>query len=42
MSDDPPCEMNGSGMPVTGMSEMAIPTFTTTWKASIAATPPAA
>src|SRR5207245_2021390 len=33
--------MNGSGMPVIGMSEIAIPTFTTIWNASIVATPPA-
>ena len=35
MSDDPPCEMNGSGIPVTGMRLIAMPMFTMTWNDSI-------
>src|SRR2546428_17303 len=38
-SDEPPCEMNGSGIPVTGMRLIAMPTLTTSWKASIENTP---
>jgi len=41
MSDDPPCEMKGSGMPVTGMRLIAMPMFTTSWKESIEKTPAA-
>ena len=38
-SDAPPWLMNGSGMPVTGISPMTIPTFTNTWNSSIDASP---
>ena len=40
-SDEPPCEMNGNGMPVTGIRLIAMPTLTTTWNASIENTPAA-
>ena len=39
ISDAPPCVMNGSGIPVTGMIPMTIPTFTNTWNRSIDASP---
>ena len=31
--------MNGSGMPVTGMMPMVMPTFSKIWNTSIASTP---
>ena len=39
MSDDAPCEMKGGEIPVTGMREIAVPTFTMLWNASVDATP---
>ena len=38
-SDAPPLLMKGSGMPVTGMIPMTIPTFTNTWNRSMEARP---
>lgn len=37
--EDPPLDRNGSGMPMTGISPMTIPTLTKRWRKSIPATP---
>ena len=35
-SAEPPYEMNGSGMPITGISPIVMPTLTNTWNTIIA------
>ncbi len=37
--DEPPYEMNGSGMPVTGIMPRLMPTFSNTWKPIMQRTP---
>lgn len=39
--DDPPDEMNGSGLPVVGKTPMALPMFKNAWATSMIESPPA-
>ena len=41
ITEEPPYDMSGSGIPVIGMIPMVMPTLTKTWNISIAVMPPA-